>query len=372
MIVDLTRSSRLLSVLHDYYRFRAVLQRRRRHNRAAEAQRAAFYENLWREAAGEVDAAFRPLGRGFFEIRRDDRKIWVQGNWTPLDNPVTSFLCGTKPLMYRLLAEKGLPVPRHVVFTLQSMDQAVAFLGKASVECVVKPAAGAQAGQGVTTGITNRGQLARAAASAGGYWDECLLEEQAAGDNYRLLYLDGRLLDAVMRKPPSIVADGKRSIATLIDDANAHRLAWGADRCPPVLTVDLDMRRTLAKSRLSLRSVPPAGAVIPLKTVINQNLAEENLSAAHLLSDALIDDGARAAVTSGARLAGVDIITSNPGVSLAQAQGVILEVNTPPGYHHHYNKPDGSFPVAARVLNCLLDVEARSRTSGRGQAARYS
>ena len=43
---------------------------------------------------------------------------------------------------------------------------------------------------------------------------------------------------------------------------------------------------------------------------------------------------------------------------------VVLEVNTTPGFHYHYHKNDGSYPVALRVLEQLLrDLEGH-RPSG--------
>jgi len=44
----------------------------------------------------------------------------------------------------------------------------------------------------------------------------CLVEQQAQGDVYRLLYLNGKLLDAVQRSSPSVLADGRSSIRKLI------------------------------------------------------------------------------------------------------------------------------------------------------------
>ena len=69
-------------------------------------------------------------------------------------------------------------------------------------DCVVKPATGTGGGAGVATGIRTRWQLARAAAAAAVYSDELLIERQVEGDNYRLLYLDGELLDAYVREAP--------------------------------------------------------------------------------------------------------------------------------------------------------------------------
>jgi cyanophycin synthetase len=75
----------------------------------------------------------------------------------------------------------------------------------------------------------------------------------------------------------------------------------------------------------------------------------------------VIEEGARAVRALRVRLAGVDIITPNPSLPLAEAGGVVLEVNAPPNYYYHYNKSDGSFAVAGCVLKKLLIENAPER-----------
>ena len=175
------------------------------------------------------------------------------------------------------------------------------------------------------------------------------------GDNYRLLYLDGVLLDAFLRKSPGVVADGKSTVRALVDLANAERLKQGAGVSQVLITIDFDMKRTLAKQGLSLRSVPLAGTEVTLKTVVNENRGVDNITAIDRLCPEIVSAGARAAAAIGVRLAGVDIITSEPGVPLPQSGGAVLEVNTPPNYYYHYQKSDSSFPVAFHVLERLLE-----------------
>jgi cyanophycin synthetase len=68
--------------------------------------------------------------------------------------------------------------------------------------------------------------------------------------------------------------------------------------------------------------------------------------------------GARAAEAVGVRLAGVDVITPDPSLSLDEAGGVVIEVNTTPGYYYHYYKRDGRVPVATLILERLVKAGA--------------
>ncbi len=339
-----------------FFRYRNPLRRR------SGRYQVEFYNRIWREAAEQLGATFTPLGTSISEIRLGSRRVRVFENTCPIDDPVTMAVAGDKGLTYKLLEDEDLPTPRHALFTFKTMADAIRFLEDSARDCVVKPARGTGGGRGVTTGVRTRSHLARAAAAASVYGDDLLIEEQMEGDNYRLLYLDGVLLDAFVRKSPGVVADGKSRVRKLVELANAERLKQRAGVSQVLMTVDFDMKRTLAKQGLSLRSVPPAGTALTLKTVVNENRGVDNTTATGRLCPEIVSAGARAAAAVGVRLAGVDIITTDPTVPLRQAGGAVLEVNTPPNYYYHYQKSDGSFPVALHVLECLLLEPAASET----------
>jgi cyanophycin synthetase len=334
---------------------RAFRRYRNPRRRQSGAYLTAFYERAWRDAAAELGASYEPLGGGIGEINLDGARVRVCENTSPIDDPVTLAVAADKALTYRLLAAEGLPVPRHVTFSIDDVRPAAAFLAGSAVDCVVKPAGGTGGGRGVTTGVRAPSHLARAAAAAAVYNDELLAEEQVEGDNYRLLYLDGVLVDAFVRRAPSVVGDGRSPVARLVREANAERLRQGWGVSQVLLTADLDMERTLAKQGLSPQSVPAAGRRVTLKTVVNENRGADNATATGLLCDAVVADGARAARAVGLRLAGIDVITRDPSLPLAESGGVILEVNAPPNYYYHYHKSDGCFPLAVTVLERLLD-----------------
>jgi cyanophycin synthetase len=287
------------------------------------------------------------------EIRLAGFRTRVRQNDTPLDDYVTLCVAANKPLTYRLLNECGLATAKYVVFHLEQISKAVTFMHTYGKDCVVKPAAG-WGGVGVTTGVRTIPQLAKASAGARVFGDRILIQEQLFGENYRLVYLDGKLLDAVVRRYPSVQTNGTSSIATLLKQENHHRLEFGSDRSQSLLTADLDVKTTLARQGLTLSSVPPAGMTVQLKTVINDNSATENATATHILCEAIVAAGAAATEALGVRLAGVDIITPNPAVSLEKAGGAIIEVNTAPGQYWHYHKQSGEFPLADHVLAALL------------------
>lgn len=318
------------------------------------AQRARFYRSAWADAAASVGATVEELRDGLLDIRHGDLLLRVRDNLTSLDDPVTLAVAGDKPLVYRLLAARGLPVARHTVCHYDDLAAASVFAAGLGAPCVVKPALDSAAGAGVTTGVAGEAHLARAMARAGAWSDDVVVEEQAAGGNYRLLYLDGELLDAVLRGPPRVRGDGRSSIAQLVAADNADRARRGTDAAQSLVHADRDLKSTLSRQGLGLRSVPAAGDWVQVKTVVNDNRREDNQAAAARLCGSLVEAGAAAAAAVGARLAGVDIITRDPGVSLAESGGVVLEVNTTPGYYYHYLRRGDGAPVATMILQRLV------------------
>jgi D-alanine-D-alanine ligase-like ATP-grasp enzyme len=345
-----------LEALHAFALGRAYLRYRDPRRRASGAYLTAFYEQAWREAAEAVGARYEPIGDGILDIVRDGVRVRACENVSSVDDPVTTTLAGNKRLTYKLLVEAGVPTPRYDVFTFRTIARAFAFLQEVSKPCVVKPSAGTGGGRGVTTGITRRSELARAAAASSVYHDEFLIEEQVAGDNYRLLFLDGELLDAFVRKLPSVVGDGRSTVAKLVAKANADRLRSGTGVSQVLMTTDLDMKRTLARQGLSLRSVPTVGAEVTLKMVVNENRGADNTTATHRLCPGVVEAAARAAAALDVRLAGVDVITPDPSRLLGESGGAVIEVNTSPNFYFHYHKGDGCYPVAVHLLERLLNV----------------
>jgi len=327
--------------------------------------RSQFYSAVWREAAAEVGANVELLHDDVFEIRLGQALTRTRQTATAADDPVTLDVAANKPLVYRLLSKRGLRIPNYCEFTLGSIGQAIAYTKQFAGEWVVKPANGA-AGRGATTGVVTAFDLVRAAIAAAAYDSNLLVEQQAQGDVYRLLYLNGKLLDAVQRSSPSVLADGRSSIRKLIQLENQARLKSGPLGGQTLIRRDLDLHRTLAKQGLSLCSVPKRGTVVTLKTVINENSAADNVSATGKLCHSIIEDGAAAADAIGVRLAGVDVITPDPRVPLEQSGGIILEVNTTPGYHYHYHRRDRGIAVAIPILSSLL-LQATEKLGSSGE-----
>jgi cyanophycin synthetase len=327
------------------------------------AQPPAFWDALWREAAEAVGAELVALGSGFLELRRAGARTRVQGARVAIDDPVALRLAGDKALCHRLLGEAGLPLPRAARFSLHDQDAALALMREVGAPCVVKPARGTGGGAGVTLGVDSPRALERASLAASLLSQELWIEEQVTGEAYRLLYLDGQLLDAVRRSPATVTGDGRSRLRALIERENARRAARGAAGTTGWLSTGADCRAALARAGHSLRSIPASGERVAVSGVSNSGSERESESLRGEIGKDLCAEAGRAAEVLGIRLAGVDVVTRDPAVSLHASGGCIAEVNTTPGLHWHYlvRNPEAGVRVAIPILEKLLGESARSR-----------
>jgi hypothetical protein len=261
---------------------------------AGTVQLGTLYGRVWREAAEETGASIEELAPEVFELRRGDRAIRVWRDVVDVDDPVTLALARDLALARRLLLRADVPVPDHLEFSARDPKPALEFLS-AGGPCTIGPSLRRDGERGSTSGIETAAQLRRASREAATQTERLLIEREAPGELYRLLLLDGELIDALR-------------ISRHADGAGAGRDA----ACGP----------------LAPELVAQAGA---------------------------------AQRTVGVRLAGVEVITSDPSRSPAETGAVVFDVRGNPPLHEHHPAPPhpGSSPVLVSLVGRLLPASAR-------------
>jgi cyanophycin synthetase len=354
--LDLVRSSGLRYGLH---------RRRERHEEAEFGRHVvdAFYREVWEGAAERLGARVQDLGSGFLEIRTGDVSTRVWRQLTEVDEAVSLRLALDKARVHRLLVQRGVTVPEHREFDCLDEAAALDFMGAVGGECFVKPSTGTSGGAGVTGRVRDTRSLARARLSAGRFDRSLLIERQVPGDMYRLLFLDGRLVDTVRRRVPTVTGDGRSSVLDLILAENRRRLA--AERPRSLMTVDLDSVLSLEAQGLQASSVPELGRMVAVKSTSSDNGERDNHTI-RAVAPAVVQESARAVAAVGLRLGGIDLVTPDITRGLREAGGAIIEVNGTPGFQYHYEVEDraGATQVALPVLETLLEEARRPAAAG--------
>ena len=316
-------------------------------------RQAALYRRIWGEAAEAVGARIDELGGEFLSIHRDGVETIVRFHLVMVDHPATIALALDKPVVHRLLEGDGIPVPDYCLVDLPSRQRAMDFLEGGP--CVVKPANGTGGGTGVTCGVESSDDLGRAWLAAAPFDDDILVERAIQGQEYRLLFLDGELIDVISRTRPTVEGDGRSSLIELMSAENRRRLEAGSDEVARLLRVDVDTSLALRAGGWSSRSVPDLGQRVVVKGTVGENARADNATV-RTLAPSVVGAAARAVALTRLRLAGVDLVTPDPNRPLEDCGGAILEVNGTPGFHYHYEvaEPALATKVAVTVLDRLL------------------
>lgn len=338
-------------------RYYYMYKRWRRSSLNFSSVRQTFYDNYWKHAASCIEANISDIGKGYFKIQRGQRSTMVRYHYVPLDFYFNKQLADDKELSKILLNEAGFRVPESYEYDINNLAGAINFLKGRQTSCVVKPVSGS-GGQGVTTAINSESRLTKAsiAASAALSVPRLLIEEQIAGESFRLLFLNGQLLHAIKRGSCTVVGDGRHRIRELVDIENGLRLKSSTHISLNPLTIDLEMRYTLADQQLSLNDIAKSGERVIVKKVSNQNssadqttVTEDVHSKYHELGRLLFDE-------YGMRLVGVDVMSKDISGHPDQSKSAINEINIPPGLHYHeLTLGNNSFTnIGSNILETLL------------------
>ena len=300
--------------------------------------RRRFYQQLWRNAAKNLGYVYTELGYGYWCLQKKNGQ-YIKGNINgiELDSNIGVVFTGNKPLTHKFLADvSGYKAPEFCEYELMTLAKANDFMQTAGTPCVVKPAYGTGAGDGITMGVKDYKSLKRASINAASFCNQLMIEETVSGQSFRILILNNRCIHAIRRDPPQIIGDGTLTIAELIKKENQRRLNSGKIVSLFPISIDQECVNTLKSKSLSVKSIPQTGEIVQVKNVVNQNAAEQNIDVTEQVHSSILNTSIAAAKKLGLGLAGIDVLTNDISLPLEETGGVINEINANPGLHHHY------------------------------------
>jgi GNAT-family acetyltransferase (TIGR03103 family) len=252
--------------------------------------------------------------------------------------------CDDKALTRRVLEHAGLPVAPGRLATGDADDEA--FLA-AHGSVVVKPCRG-EGGAGITVGVDAPDALRAAVANARPHCDRVLLEAAVGGDDLRVLLIGGDVVAAALRRPPTVVGDGRTTVRSLIEQRNEQRAAeLGANMVTPF---DAITEAAVAGAGRMLDDVLADGEELRVRRTANLHTGGTIHDVTEVLHPTLADVARRAADAIGLPVAGVDLMVDDPA---DPGHHVIIEVNEQPGLANHEPQP-----TAQRYLDLLFPATA--------------
>lgn len=288
------------------------------------------------------------------------RQKRIRASVTSATSLIGAELAANKHAAKDLLRAAGLPVPRGEV--VRSADEALAAAHRIGWPVVVKPLDGNQ-GRGVTTAIFTDTQASEAFERAAAISRRVIVEQELPGTDHRLLVVAGELVAVAERVPAHVVGDGRHTIEELIGIVNADpRRGVGHEAVLTRIRIDEALLRFLARASHMISDVPPRGARVWLRSAANLSTGGTAIDRTDEVHPDNVAIAIQAAATIGLDVAGIDMMSPDISLSLAETGGGIVEVNAAPGLRMHIAPSEGTpRDVAAPILASLFPEGARSR-----------
>lgn len=286
-----------------------------------------------------IEVAVEDEESGLFTLTLGGRRIACRESLSDLTSAVAAARCDDKALTLRLLAKAGLHVPDQVG---ASSDEHNRHFLERHTRTVVKPARGEQ-GAGISVDVRDMAELRRAVARAHAQCDRVLLEQYCEGDDLRIVVINHEVVAAAIRRPATVIGDGKTPITGLIAAQSRRRSAasGGESRIP----MDSETERCVRLAGFELDAVLPAGAALPVRKTANLHTG----GTLHDVTADLHPDLARAAEKASQVLnipvVGLDFLVP----SFTGPDYVIIEANERPGLANHEPQP-----TAERFIDLLF------------------
>src|SRR5580692_1245057 len=153
------------------------------------------------------DQSLVQLGHGKYQQR-------IQATVTGRTPHISVELASDKEETNKILGALGLPVPRQEL--VQSAEGAVRAASRLGGLVVTKPYNGNH-GRGITIGIAGEEAVRGGFAAAHEHSRSVIVETFVAGDDHRLLVINGELIAATRRTPGRVIGDGTKTIAQLVE-----------------------------------------------------------------------------------------------------------------------------------------------------------
>lgn len=264
------------------------------------------------------------------KIEYKGKTIFMQKGVVPVKKRMGN-MTRNKDLTKAILREFGIKTPRGII--AKSFNEAVTLIKKnnLSYPLIVKPLDGSLA-KGVTWDICSKEDLKKSInilnnSESFKESKKFLAEEMFVGDEFRVLIFNEKVLSCVKKIPASVIGDGHSPIRELIENFNKKRMK-GFE-----IKIDIIVKNTLKKNKLTLNSVLPRGFNLKLRNNLNMSdggRCVEYTNKMHDFFKKICEESIRAL---GLTYGGVDFMAKN--IASKKSPYIVIEVNPNPYYNMH-------------------------------------
>jgi cyanophycin synthetase len=278
------------------------------------------------------------------------KKIWA--SVSPHTSSIGVEIASDKELTKSILDKNFIPVPHgKTVYTLEELDTVLSNL---NFPVVIKPLNGNH-GRGVLTNIKTREKAILGFELAKKISDKILVEEFIAGDDYRFLVVNYKVVAVAKRTPAMVIGTGIHSIQELIHKINADpKRGLGHENVLTEIEIDEETLSLLREQNLTLDSILPLNKILYLKGIANLSSGGTATDVTDLVHKSNIRLAEKVAKLIDLDLCGIDIIAGNISMPIRNDNGAVIEVNAGPGLRMHLQPSEGKpRNVAEPILDML-------------------
>ena len=258
---------------------------------------------------------------------------YLKGISSVKSSAVNDLIADRKDLFHDLLGMLNIRTPDTMLYT-GDLQAAYDFLEKHKT-VVVKPTDQSH-GKGITINITTTELLEEALQYAAGFGKKFLLQQQVEGDDYRLLFIGGKLAAAAIRKPAYIVGDGVHTTHELIAIENDSERR--SDGYQEVLTT-IDLPGVVRYLGPKIHTTPAMGEEVRVIGMANIGRGGACIDVTDTVNPTLVKQAKKVIDHFRIGVCGVDFLMSKEG------EAYLIEINTRPSLGLH------EFPFKGQARN---------------------
>ncbi|WP_080146216.1 bifunctional glutamate--cysteine ligase GshA/glutathione synthetase GshB [Marinilactibacillus piezotolerans] len=275
----------------------------------------------------------------FLKLQYRDHEEYVKnGNMTAQDTYISHWIMENKTVTKKILKSKGFNIPEGEEF--QSVDEAMAaFELFKNQEIVVKPKS-TNYGLGISVfkQAPKAEDFKEALDIAFKEDQSVLVEEYAAGTEYRFFVLNGEVKAVLLRVPANVKGDGRQTVEELIDQKNADPLRGRHHRAPLEKIQKGNIEKLMLKEQnYTLDSVPNDGEIVYLRENSNISTGGDSIDFTDKMHDSYKKLASEMAEQIKVKVTGIDLIIPDYTKESTEREPgyTVIEANFNPAMHMH-------------------------------------
>lgn len=292
-----------------------------------------------------------PERRSVYRISDSQKELFTLGATLLSTSFIGMKIAADKATTNEILRNRNIPTTDQIL--VESIAELERFYTKHRGHILMKPLA-STLGKGVYGSLRSFDEATSAFYAIQREFQHVLAEKTIRGKEYRVLVFEGRVIAIAEFVPPTLIGNGIDTILTLI---HQHNQSLGKDSPMAPIPVKPELVTILADQGLTLSTIPDKESAIILyraAPISHGGCAVDVTEKLHPANRKLFIAATKAIHLN---VAGIDVITEDISVPLADSGGVIIEINGGPDlslHQHPTNRP--RFDAAEEILRLYFKL----------------